>query len=64
MKARVATDPSATMEARSVMLKIDKAFLDSACENTRSQELIRSIIQVSERLGINIIAEGVETRRS
>lgn len=43
------------------MLKIDKAFLDSACENTRSQELIRSIIHVSERLGINIIVEGVET---
>ena len=42
-------------------LKIDKAFLDSACENIRSQELIRSIIDVSERLGIGIIVEGVET---
>ena len=41
--------------------KTDKAFPESACENTRTQELIRSIIRVSERRGINIIVEGVET---
>lgn len=43
------------------MPKTDKAFPESACENTRTQELIRSILPVLERRGINIVVEGVET---
>lgn len=43
-------------------LKIDKIFVDSLSSNGKSQIIISSIISMCDQLGINVIAEGVETR--
>lgn len=43
-------------------LKIDKIFVDSLSSNDKSQIIISSIISMCDQLGINVIAEGVETR--
>ncbi|MBB1440053.1 EAL domain-containing protein [Shewanella sp. SG41-4] len=43
-------------------LKIDKIFIDGYPENTHSFNLVSNILDLSKRLNIPIIAEGVETR--
>lgn len=44
-------------------LKIDKSFVDDICSNDENaQVIIETIIAMAERLGFEIIAEGVETQ--
>ncbi len=44
-------------------LKIDKSFVDDICsEDENAQVIIETIIVMAERLGFEIIAEGVETK--
>ena len=44
------------------IIKIDKSFVDHLLDDDRSRVLSHSIISIADRLGIGIIAEGVETR--
>ena len=44
------------------VLKIDRAFLSSSMESDRGQKIISHTISMSRDIGLDIIAEGVETR--
>ena len=41
-------------------LKIDRSFITHLLEDSESVELVKAIIQMSQNLGLNVIAEGVE----
>ncbi len=41
-------------------LKIDRSFITHLLENNESLELVKTIILMSQNLGLNVIAEGVE----
>lgn len=43
------------------IIKLDRQFLISTLKDPRHAEVIRCIIQLAEKLGIGVIAEGVET---
>ena len=43
-------------------LKIDRSFVTSLGRNGRDAELVRSTIELGHRLGLQIVAEGVEAR--
>jgi diguanylate cyclase (GGDEF)-like protein/PAS domain S-box-containing protein len=43
-------------------LKIDKSFIDSCMYDYNSQSIIASIISLAHRIGLEVIAEGVETK--
>lgn len=43
-------------------LKIDKSFVDSCMFDYNSQSIIASIITLAHRIGLEVIAEGVETK--
>lgn len=43
-------------------LKIDKSFVSHVTENKEDQAIVQTIISMSHTLGLNVIAEGVETR--
>ncbi len=42
-------------------LKIDRAFVSTMCQNIKSLNIVKSLIQLAHSLSINVIAEGVET---
>ena len=42
-------------------LKIDKSFLDSLSVDEQSASLVQSMIELGHNLGLNVVAEGVET---
>ncbi|MFC3096056.1 EAL domain-containing protein [Alteromonas sediminis] len=42
-------------------LKIDKSFTDDIGQNTRSEALINATVKMARSLGMQVIAEGVET---
>ncbi len=42
-------------------LKIDKIFIDDLLEDEKSQQIVHAIIEVGHALGMEIVAEGVET---
>ena len=42
-------------------LKIDQSFIKNIDKNERNRNLAQTIIQMAERLGMQVIAEGVET---
>lgn len=42
-------------------LKIDKSFIDDILTETKGEQIIRSIIELSHAYQIKVIAEGVET---
>ncbi|WP_246606955.1 putative bifunctional diguanylate cyclase/phosphodiesterase [Paractinoplanes toevensis] len=43
------------------ILKVDKSFVDNITETGRHTVIARSLIQISEGLGLTAVAEGVET---
>ena len=43
-------------------IKIDKQFIDGIAENEKDQAIVNTIIQLAKNLGLNVIAEGVETQ--
>lgn len=43
------------------ILKIDKSFIDDIAESTEDRTLVRGIIDMVHALGIEVVAEGVET---
>lgn len=42
-------------------LKIDKSFIDHCTDNKNAHMIVRTIIQLADNLGLQTIAEGVET---
>lgn len=44
------------------VLKIDMAFLGATKEEERSREILRTIVELSHKLGMETITEGVETK--
>jgi diguanylate cyclase (GGDEF)-like protein/PAS domain S-box-containing protein len=42
-------------------LKIDRAFVDTMIDRTRSDTIVRSIVALSHNLGLRVIAEGIES---
>ncbi|MEG0691796.1 MAG: EAL domain-containing protein [Oscillospiraceae bacterium] len=44
------------------IIKIDKAFLEEAADTNRGQRIIASIIEMTKKLNLVTVAEGVETR--
>jgi diguanylate cyclase (GGDEF)-like protein len=43
-------------------LKIDQSFIRTLLESERNAAIVRSIISLGQNLGMNVIAEGIETR--
>ena len=43
------------------MLKVDRSFVDGMDQRPRKQGLVRSILALSRELGLQVIAEGIET---
>lgn len=43
-------------------LKLDKSFVDDVLNNSRNQEVVRSIINLGDSLGMELLAEGVESK--
>jgi EAL domain-containing protein (putative c-di-GMP-specific phosphodiesterase class I)/ActR/RegA family two-component response regulator len=43
-------------------LKIDQSFVNGCSENLSSRTIVQSSVQMANRLGINTVAEGVETQ--
>lgn len=44
------------------IIKIDLAFLEHFDENKKAEKILKSVIQMTKRLNMEIIAEGVETK--
>lgn len=44
------------------IIKIDKAFLDEAADTHKGQSIIASIIDMTKKLNLTTVAEGVETK--
>jgi diguanylate cyclase (GGDEF)-like protein/PAS domain S-box-containing protein len=43
-------------------LKIDKSFVSGLCTNTGDANIVSAVINMGKSFGLNVIAEGVETR--
>ena len=42
-------------------IKIDRAFVNSLAENENDRTLVRTMIGMGESMGVDVVAEGVET---
>ena len=42
-------------------LKIDRSFITDICENKESHSIVEAIVNLSQILGLHVVAEGVET---
>ena len=42
-------------------LKIDRSFVSTMLQNKKSNEIVKSLIDLSHNLGMEVVAEGVET---
>jgi EAL domain-containing protein (putative c-di-GMP-specific phosphodiesterase class I) len=42
-------------------LKIDRSFVTRMIENTENAEIVRTIVVLAQNLGMDVVAEGVET---
>lgn len=42
-------------------LKIDRAFVSTMLQNKKSNEIVKSLVDLSHNLGMNVVAEGIET---
>lgn len=45
-------------------VKVDQSFIYAIVDSKRDQEITESIIRLSHRLGLQVVAEGVETRET
>lgn len=45
------------------VVKIDKSFVDHVCSNTKQNVITHSIIQLGQKLGYSVVAEGVESEQ-
>jgi diguanylate cyclase len=45
-------------------IKVDQSFIQNIVESRRDQEITGSIVRLSHRLGLDVVAEGVETREA
>lgn len=43
-------------------LKVDRSFVVSMSEDSENVEIVRTIVSLAQNLGMNVIAEGVETK--
>jgi EAL domain-containing protein (putative c-di-GMP-specific phosphodiesterase class I) len=43
------------------VIKIDKSFVDSLVPSDRQRTVVEGIVQMAEKLGLEIVAEGIET---
>jgi EAL domain-containing protein (putative c-di-GMP-specific phosphodiesterase class I) len=43
------------------ILKIDRSFVDQVTDDPDSRAIVTSIVQLSSALGLNTVAEGIET---
>ena len=43
------------------ILKIDRSFVSAMLENSESQEIVKTILSLGNNLGMEIVAEGVES---
>jgi diguanylate cyclase (GGDEF)-like protein len=43
------------------MLKMDRSFLAEVCSDTRSEQVVAAMITMARGLGLEVIAEGIET---
>lgn len=43
------------------VLKIDRSFVSDIVSNTESREIVKTILRLGKNLGIEVVAEGVET---
>jgi predicted signal transduction protein with EAL and GGDEF domain len=44
------------------ILKIDRSFISEMLTNNESQEIVKTILSLGTNLGMNVVAEGVESR--
>ena len=44
------------------ILKIDKLLVDGSIKNKNSRKILRSIVTLASDLGLEVVAEGVETK--
>ncbi len=42
-------------------LKIDKSFLRELCSNPQASDLVKSMLGIAQNLGMQVVAEGIET---
>jgi EAL domain-containing protein (putative c-di-GMP-specific phosphodiesterase class I) len=42
-------------------LKVDRSFIVNMSEDSENVEIVRTIVSLAQNLGMNVIAEGVET---
>ncbi len=42
-------------------LKIDRSFVDKMCGDKKSEAIVKTILMLGENLGIEVVAEGIET---
>jgi len=42
-------------------LKIDRSFISGMSKNIKSNEIVKSLINLSHDLGMDVVAEGIET---
>ena len=42
-------------------IKLDRSFIQGAAESDKSRQILESSVEIAKRLGLRIVAEGVET---
>ncbi|SFI95034.1 GGDEF domain-containing phosphodiesterase [Jannaschia pohangensis] len=43
------------------IIKIDRAFIQAMCDNDRVEVILKAMVSMAESLGIDLVAEGIET---
>ncbi|MDV3456834.1 EAL domain-containing protein [Sphingomonas sp. HF-S4] len=43
-------------------VKIDRSFIDAVCRDSKDRVIVESVIRLAHRLGLGVVAEGVETK--